>query len=280
MPIYATNLNIIAIYCKIKMRYFAIFAIYCIEMVKEERLQIIIDTLEKDSKVRLDQLSTLLNVSEDTVRRDIKELDTIGLLKAVRGGAIARSPIPQHYRDREKHHQSHKKIIAAKALHFLQDGQVVFFDGGTSAMALAAQLPKDLKITVVTNSFPVANVLEDHPAVEVIFAGGRLHKPAFTTVGQETVDTFRKVHADICILGICSLDHTMGITSMIYEDAQINLVMISQSQKTIALTSLEKINTVEPFYVCPVTDIDVIVTETEPQNEVLNAYHNLGIEVV
>lgn len=249
-------------------------------MVKEERLQVIIDTLEKDSKVRLDELSTLLNVSEDTVRRDIKELDSQGLLRAVRGGAISHSPVPQHYREREKYNQQHKQIIAHKALSFLKDGQVVFFDGGTSVVALAAALPKDLKITIITNSFPVANILEDHPSAEVIFAGGRLHKTAFTTMGQDTVDSFRKVRADICMLGICSLHHSMGITSIIYEDAQLNNVMINQAQKTIALSALEKINTVESYYVCPVTDVDVIITETTPDDETLAPYKHLGIEVL
>ncbi|GGG96444.1 DeoR family transcriptional regulator [Pedobacter zeae] len=249
-------------------------------MIKEERLQIIINTLDKGAKVRLDELSRLLNVSEDTVRRDIKELDSQGLLRAVRGGAISRSPIPQHYRDREKYNQQHKQVIANKALPFLKDGQVVFFDGGTSVVALAAVLPKDLKITIITNSFPVANILEDHPNAEVIFAGGRLHKTAFITIGQETIDTFRKVHADICILGICSLHHSMGITSIIYEDAQLNNIMINQARKTIALSALEKINTVEPYYVCPVNDVDVIITETEPDNAALDAYRHLGIEVV
>ncbi|WP_316824877.1 DeoR/GlpR family DNA-binding transcription regulator [Pedobacter miscanthi] len=249
-------------------------------MVKEERLQVIIDTLEKDSRVRLDELSTLLNVSEDTVRRDIKELDSQGLLRAVRGGAISHSPVPQHYREREKYNQQHKQVIANKALQFLKDGQVVFFDGGTSVVALAAALPKDLKITIVTNSFPVANILEDHPSAEVIFAGGRLHKTAFTTMGPETIDTFRKIRADICMLGICSLHHSMGITSIIYEDAQLNNIMINQAQKTIALSALEKINTVEPYYVCPVTDVDVIITETDPDDADLAPYKHLGIEVV
>ncbi|NII81420.1 MULTISPECIES: DeoR/GlpR family DNA-binding transcription regulator [unclassified Pedobacter] len=249
-------------------------------MVKEERLQIIINTLDKDSKVRLDALSALLNVSEDTVRRDIKELDSQGLLRAVRGGAISRSPIPQHYRDREKYNQQHKQAIANKALQFLKDGQVVFFDGGTSVVALATILPTDLKITIITNSFPVANILEDHPSAEVIFAGGRLQKTAFTTIGQETIDTFKKVRADICMLGICSLHHSMGITSIIYEDAQLNNIMISQAQKTIALSALEKINTVEPYYVCPVDDVDVIITETDPDNAILVPYKNLGIEVI
>ena len=99
-------------------------------------------------------------------------------------------------------------------------------------------------------------------------------------MGQETIDTFRKVRADVCMLGICSLHNSMGITSIIYEDAKLNNVMINQAQKIIALSALEKINTVEPYYVCPVTDVDVIITETDPDNTILEPYKHLGIEVV
>jgi DeoR/GlpR family transcriptional regulator of sugar metabolism len=249
-------------------------------MVKEERLQLILNQLTQDSKVRLDELSEVLKVSEDTVRRDIKELDTRGLLKAVRGGAILHSPIPHHYRDWEKYDVGPKKVVATKALDFLQDGQVVFFDGGTSVVALAASLPKSLKITVVTNSFPVVNVLEDHPKVEVIFAGGRLYKTGFTTMGQETLDTFGRVHADICFLGICSIHESMGVTAMDYEDAQVKKLMVEKAAKTIAMSSLEKTNTVEPFYICPVTNLDVIITEAEPDNKMLKAFAGMGISVV
>ncbi len=249
-------------------------------MVKEERLQLILNQLTQDSKVRLDELSEVLKVSEDTVRRDIKELDTRGLLKAVRGGAIVHSPIPHHYRDREKYDVGPKKVVATKALDFLQDGQVVFFDGGTSIVALAASLPKNLKITVVTNSFPVANVLEDHPNAEIIFAGGRLYKPSFTTMGQETLDTFARVRADICFLGICSLHESMGITAMDYEDAQVKKLMVERSAKTIAMSSLEKTNTVEPFYICPVTDLHAIITETDPTNKLLKTFADMGVTVV
>ena len=81
-------------------------------MVKEERLQLILDHLTRDNRVQLSEMSRLLNVSEDTVRRDIKELDVQGLLKAVRGGAITTSSTPQHYRDREKYDVSHKLRMA------------------------------------------------------------------------------------------------------------------------------------------------------------------------
>ena len=248
-------------------------------MVKEERLQLILNQLTKDNKVQLSEMSRLLNVSEDTVRRDIKELDIQGLLKAVRGGAITTSSIPHHYRDRENYDLGQKKAIAAKALSFLQNGQVVFFDGGTSVLALAESLPKDLKITVVTNSFPVANVLEDHPNAEVIFAGGKLNKTSFTTIGHETIESFRNIRAHICFFGVSSI-HSIGLTSKSYEDSQVKKTMVEMSSQIIALTTLEKINTAETYYICPVTDVNVIITEADPEDDQLKIYKDLGITII
>lgn len=249
-------------------------------MVREERLQLILDQLSKENKVRLEQLSILLNVSEDTVRRDIKVLGSQGLLKEVRGGALANSPSPHHYRDREKYDLGQKQAVALKALNFLRDGHVVFFDGGTSVVALAACLPKNLKITVVTNSFPVVSVLEDHPNVEVIFAGGRLCKVSFTAIGEDAFNILKSVRADICFLGVCSIHHVIGITAKDYEDAQIKKIMIAQALKTVALSTIEKTSTAEAFCIGPVTDLDTILTEADPNHTALHVYKELGIEII
>jgi DeoR/GlpR family transcriptional regulator of sugar metabolism len=249
-------------------------------IMKEERLQLILEHLSRDRKVLLSELSGLLHVSEDTIRRDIKILSDRGLLKAVRGGAVAHSPIPHHYRAREKYEVSQKKIIALKALNFIKEGQVVLFDGGTSTLAVAENIPADMKITVVTNSFPVANALEDHPSVEVIFAGGRLYKTSFTTVGFETMQTFKNIHADLCLLGVCSIHPEIGFTSMDYEDAQIKKTMVNMSKRTIALATLEKTGTAEPYFVCPIADIDTIITDELPDHEKLKVYKDAGISIV
>ena len=248
-------------------------------MVKEERLHIILEQITKGHKVQLTEMSRILNVSEDTVRRDIKELDMQGLLKAVRGGAIATSTIPQHYRDREKYDVSHKLRMAEKAIPFLKDGQTIFMDGGTSVLAVAQMLPKDLKIQVVTNSFPVADVLEDHPTAEVIFAGGRLYKTAFTTIGQQAIDTIRNVRANIYFFGVSSI-HTIGLTARSYEDSLVKRNMVENAQQIIALSTLEKIDTAESFFICPITKVDVLITEADSNNEKLQPYKDLGLMVV
>lgn len=249
-------------------------------MIKEERLNIILNLLTKDQKVLLSELSGKLSVSEDTIRRDIKTLSERGLLKAVRGGAVPHSSVPRHYRAREHYDQASKDIIAMKALSFMENDQVVLFDGGTSTLAVAAHIPRDLQITVITNSFPIANALEDHPTAEVIFAGGRLNKTAYTTMGQDTLHTFRTIRADICFFGICSIHPTLGVTTKNYEEAQVKRTMIERSKRTIALATCEKINKADSYFICPATDIDTIITDNPPDHAGLAAFEQAGVHLL
>ncbi|OUL62955.1 DeoR/GlpR family DNA-binding transcription regulator [Flavobacterium sp. AJR] len=249
-------------------------------MKKEERQNVILEYLSKEHRVTLIELSEYLNVSEDTVRRDVKELSDQGLLKAVRGGAVAPSPIPLHYRNREKHDLENKKIIAEKVISFLKDGQVVFIDGGTTSVALVASFPYDLKITIITNSFPVAALVEDLPNIELIFAGGKMCKTSFATSSIETIDFFRNFRADVCILGVCSIHHERGITGIMYDDSQIKKNMIQNSNFIIALSSIEKVGTAEAYFVCPIKDINVLVTNNDPEDELLKPYKDAGVTIV
>jgi len=248
-------------------------------MIKDERLEQILEQVSRARSVSLTDLSASLKVSEDTIRRDIKILSDKGLLKAVRGGAIAHSPIPHHFRAREKHDMAKKRIVAAKALQFIKPGQVIVLDGGTSVQALAELIPADMKITVVTHSFPVVSVLEDHPTAEVIFAGGRLCKSAFTATGYETIQAFKNFRADICLFSVCSIHPTMGLTTMDYEEAQVKRTMIEMSRQTIALSTVDKLNTAESYYIGAIDDIDIIVTDSQPDDERLAVYKESGIAI-
>lgn len=246
-------------------------------MIKAERHQLLTKHITNNQSAQLKELSELLNVSEDTVRRDIKELADLGIVKAVRGGAIAHSPVPHHYRDREHLQVAQKEIIAQKAIRFVEDGQVIFFYGGTSTLAVAAALPKDIQITVVTNSFPVVNVLEDYPLAEVIFIGGRLNKKTFTTLGPETIDAIRNIKADISFLGICSIDLERGITTWDYEDCLIKKNIVANAKRVIALSTINKIGTAEPFFVCSVKAIDVVLTDDTIDEETIALFEEQGV---
>jgi DeoR/GlpR family transcriptional regulator of sugar metabolism len=248
-------------------------------MLKEERFQLILQYLQKDNKVVLPELSRLLGVSEDTVRRDIKELSAQKLLKEVRGGAIPHAPGPQDFREREQYAIKKKQIIAKKAVAFLKQGQVIILDSGTSALAVANAIPRDLGITVVTNSFPVVQMLEDRKDVDVFFAGGKLQRESFITSGHDAIDFFESIRADVFFLGVCSIDLQLGVTGHYYEECAVKRAMIKASREVYALSTPEKLGTAEAFSICALTALSGIITSSS-EDHVMDVYKEAGIRII
>ena len=251
-------------------------------MLKEERLDFILQKLQSDQSVKLGDLSLHLNVSEDTVRRDIEQLDRNGLCLKVRGGAIPHSPNTNKHAFNDRIHVAeHKKeVIARKALKLLQPRQTILLDGGTTAYTLATMLPQNLPLTVITNSIPVVTALIENPSVDVILAGGKLFKSSQVTIGMEAVGLLNQVRVDICFIGVCSLHHQMGVTTPFYDETEVKRVMVQRANKVVAITTLNKIGTAESYKVCDITSVDTIITETDHHNDLFAPYQALGIKMI
>jgi len=248
-------------------------------MLKEERFSYILEKLKTEHKVLHTELSNDLQVSEDTVRRDLEALAQNGLLIKVRGGAIPHSPHPYNFNERIGIHEDDKKAIAAKALSFLHDGQTVIIDGGTSTYALAKLLPPSLRITVVTPSVPIAMQLMEHPGVEVILTGGRVFKSSQVTAGMETIRMLEKLRADICFMGVCSLHTDIGVTGPDMEEAATKNVMVQSANRVISLATGDKMGTAEPYKICDITEMDTIITDAAGL-AMATPYLQLGIKVI
>jgi DeoR/GlpR family transcriptional regulator of sugar metabolism len=248
-------------------------------MLKAERLQKIIDQIAKENKAVLEELGKLLNVSTDTIRRDIKELSDKGLLQAVRGGAVSRSPLYPDYKEREHIDIGYKNIIAQKALEFIMPGQVIFVDAGTTAVSVMKALPQHIRLTVITNSFPVISIVEDYPNIETFFIGGRLNKSSFSTEGSEVIETIRNFRVDLCLLGICSIDLKAGITGADYEESLIKKALAETSKYIVALSTYDKIGRTDPYYICATNAIDAFITEKDPSESDLADFKNAGIKI-
>jgi len=248
-------------------------------MLKEERQQQILGCLQKERKVILSDLSKQLKVSADTIRRDIKELSAQKLLKEVRGGAIPHAPGPHDLKERANFASRQKQIMARKAIHLLKEKQVVLLDSGTSTLAVASILPKDFGLTIITNSYPIVSMLEERKDVEVFFAGGRLFRDSMITTGHDTITFFENIRADICFLGICSIDLELGITGHHYEECAVKKAMIKSSGKVIALSTPEKLNTAEAFHIAPIQALNGMITSS-PELDLLKPYKKAGINVI
>ncbi|GAB4410765.1 MAG: DeoR/GlpR family DNA-binding transcription regulator [Bacteroidia bacterium] len=248
-------------------------------MLKEERHNYILESLRSRNKVLTIELSQALEVSEDTIRRDLKELAEAGQVKKVHGGAVSHSLNPYHYKDREIYAHEDKILLAEKAKHLIRDHQVVIMDGGTTNTELARRLPPDLRITLFTNSIPVAVALNDHPHIQVIFLGGRLLKDAQVTVGEEVVQTLKGIRADICILGTRSIHHQLGITEIDWEETKVKRAILQSSNEVVSLVIPEKLGTVQPYIIGEPRDLSVLVSTLDRRDPRLRPYAEMGIEI-
>src|SRR5450759_1713634 len=145
-------------------------------MLTAERRRSIMQTLQREGKVLASELSKDLQVSEDTIRRDLRELATAGELLRVHGGALPHSTATASFTVRQQQATGAKAAIAQAAIRLIRQDQVIILDGGTTPLQVAQNLPYDLRATVITHSPPVALALAEHPEIEVIVIGGRLYK--------------------------------------------------------------------------------------------------------
>ncbi|MBE9016399.1 DeoR family transcriptional regulator [Chroococcidiopsis sp. CCALA 051] len=249
-------------------------------MLTAERRQYILDILRRDKKVLSSELSTALNVSEDTIRRDLRELAESGLLQRVHGGALLASPAIASYADRQKQAPKEKEAIARAAAKLVCAGQVVILDGGTTTLQVACHLPLDLQATVVTNSPPIAVALADHPYIEVVMLGGQLYKKAIVNVGAATVEALRMIRADLCMLGVCSLHPEIGISVTNLNEAYVKRAMIARAAEVVGLATAAKLDTAASYVVESIHALTYLVTASTVSDRVLAAYKDLGLAIV
>jgi DeoR/GlpR family transcriptional regulator of sugar metabolism len=247
-------------------------------MLTAERRQIILTCLERDGKVVASELVDVLGVSDDTVRRDLRELAAGGLVQRVHGGALPRAGGLASFDQRLDVSREAKAHLAEAALPLLEGASVLLLDGGTTALELARRLPADRDCTVLTNSPPVAVALAAHPRVEVVLIGGRLLKESLVTVGATAVDALRQVRADACVLGICSVHPELGVSAADHDEAHVKRAMVEASAEVIALATADKLRTAGPWVVAPLADVTHLVTDAG--EELTADYAAAGVSVV
>jgi DeoR/GlpR family transcriptional regulator of sugar metabolism len=249
-------------------------------MLREERLQIILKMLETDQRVSSVQLAEILNVSDDTIRRDLNELAENGLLKKVHGGAIPKSPSPYKLTERINIAHEEKLVLAQKAQQFFKDGQVIILDNGSTNMEVARLMSPDLKATVFTTSIPIAQILCEHPNIELFMLGGKVFKDAQNTYGTEVIELLNKIRADVFLLGVCGMHHQIGVTMPDWGESVVKRKMAEVSQKLVALVTADKLNTAESFVVCPYNQIDVMLVDNTITQAQLIDYQNKNVVVL
>jgi DeoR/GlpR family transcriptional regulator of sugar metabolism len=246
--------------------------------LKEERRQYILELLGSEGRVLAADLSSRYRVSEDTIRRDLRELASSGKIQRVHGGALARRAETVPFASRQQIDMESKIGIARAAADMIRDDQVVLIDGGTTNLRIASYLSTECSATIVTNSPPLALALADHPKLSVLLLGGNFLKEERVTTGIETIRRIESIRADLCFLGMCSLHPEVGITVGNREEAYVKQAMIGASSEVVGLISLRKMGTSLPYLVGPASRLTRLITDASDQ-DVLNSYRSQGIEV-
>lgn len=248
-------------------------------MLTRQRQQLILDALRQDGQVVAKTLAAQMAVSEDTLRRDLRELARKGLLQRVHGGALPVSRATADLAGREAVSPVEKDAIARTAAAMLRPRQVAFLDGGTTAVRLARLIDPGLRATIVTHSPSVAVELVDH-ACEVILIGGLLFKHSMVGVGAAAIEGIGRIRADVCFLGVTGLHPDIGLTTGDAEEAAVKRALIAAAAETIVLASSEKVGAASPYVIGPVSAAGAAIVTGAAPPETLARLAERGLEIV
>lgn len=240
-------------------------------MLKEERQAFIIRQINLHNRVLSADLSNRLNVSEDTIRRDLNELAENGQVIKVYGGALSKS-YHNPFQQNNVYARDAKKKIASKAINLIQNGMTVLLGGGTTILELARLIPQRLQCTFFTISPLVALELTEHTDADVLLIGGKLAKDSHIMIGSQVVNQLSEIHVDLCLLGTNSLSIEDGITDSDWEVVQIKRAMLRCATKTAILSIAEKLNSVQGMRVCNLSGISYLVTDLDPDHQSMDGF--------
>lgn len=249
-------------------------------MLNIQRKQYILDILKRDGQIVAKTLSQELGLSEDTIRRDLRELAQDGLLQRVHGGALPASPAVADFAGRQGLATDGKAAIGRAAAGLIRAGQVVILDGGTTAVQVARHLPADLHATVVTHSPTIAVELVEHPNVEVVMIGGHLFKHSVVNVGAAAIDAMRHIRADIFFMGVTGVHPQAGLSTGDLEEAYIKRALSDRAAETIVLASREKIGAASPYVIMDIDEISGLIVESDVDDEAIAPYIARRLSVV
>ncbi|HLE53565.1 MAG TPA: DeoR/GlpR family DNA-binding transcription regulator [Anaerolineales bacterium] len=251
-------------------------------LLKAERHNHIRKLVEQKGRVMVAELSLLFEVSEATIRRDLEDLDGQGWIQRTHGGAVrverATKEPPMLLRTTEQ--LAEKQRIGQAAAGLVKDGETIFLGSGTTVLEIARHLPKDLNLTVITNSLPVVNELTDRPNVELIVIGGLLRHSELSMVGHIAEQAIREFRADQAFMGMRAIDARHGFTNDYLPETMTDRAILSLAPRIIVLADHRKFGRVSSVLVGPVTVAHMVITDKATSEECIVELRELGIEVL
>ncbi len=244
------------------------------------RRELLLERLRVEGRLVAKDLAAELGVSEDSVRRDLRDLAAAGLVQRVYGGALPASPAVVGYAARQEVSVAGKARVARVAAGLVRPGMTALLDGGTTALAVARALPPDLRATVVTHSPTVAAALAEHPTVDVYVIGGRLFKHSVVASGAAAVEAAAAVSADLFLLGVTGVHPEAGLTTGDADEAAMKRALAARAAETFVLASAEKVGAASAFAVLPMDAVAGVITDADPEAAPFRALAEAGVRLL
>jgi DeoR/GlpR family transcriptional regulator of sugar metabolism len=248
-------------------------------MLTSQRKKLILERLKQNGQIIAKNFSAELGLSEDTIRRDLRELAADGLLQRVHGGALPASPAIANFATRENLGSESKKALGQKAAQMIQQGQVIFMDGGTTNTQLVRHLVPELEVTIVTHSPSIAVELVQHPRIEVVLIGGQLYKHSIVSVGASTIEAISRIQADTYFMGVTAIHAIHGLSTGNLEESYVKRALMQNAAETIVLCSSEKIGAVSPYQIAELDGISELIVDSSFDNKLHTALQKAGVKI-
>ncbi|MEV4729078.1 DeoR/GlpR family DNA-binding transcription regulator [Saccharopolyspora sp. NPDC049426] len=248
-------------------------------MESSERSQIIIERLRQAERVTVAELATATGCSEMTIRRDLDQLAEEGVLRRVRGGAVSflrGQSAPFSLRERDS--VEVKRRLAAEVESLIADGESVILDSGSTTREVARRLA-ERRVTAIPLDMHAANALANAAEVDLLLPGGRAKPGELSFVGHLTETSLRALRVDTTVLGVCGLSAERGLTAHDLEEVPIKNAAADAAQRVIAVCHGAKFARTGLGFVCPVTSLDVVVTDGSAPTDMLGELEAAGVEV-
>lgn len=250
-------------------------------MNTETRREYILKKLEENRSVKILELSKSLKVTRETIRRDLYVLEEKGLIKKIHGGAVLETSNKEtDYEKRKNEFHEEKRLIARKAASYIEEGDTVYLDYGTTTFELAKEMLKMQNLTVVTNTIPIVNLLLQNENIDLVIPGGIVRNNESSLYGPFASNNIADIFVTLGFFGCSGIDVERGVTSHHTGENLVSKEMIMHSQTSIILADHSKFGTVAFNKTANFDQIDIIVTDIPRSKEEYTQYTQYGIELV
>lgn len=250
-------------------------------MFQIERHDKLVQYINQHKKANVNDLSRIFEVSKVTIRRDLDELASKGLIMKTHGGAVSIQSklsyeLPALFKS--EINADAKKRIGAKAASLVDDGDIIIIDAGTTTIEMVPHLNQK-QLTVLTNDIKIAMEIAPKANIELHVSGGMLNEQVYTLAGPKAAESFKEVHVNKTFLGCDALDVNYGITNRSLNEVEVKRAMIESAEEVVLVTDASKFNKRVFSYLTSLNSIHVIVTD-QMSNELQEILEGKGIQVI